>query len=181
MKIKLSMLILLFLCTSIGIAQQRQLHKALMDANSITFVATDNNVTYDIKDIQKMTYEGYMLYVYLKDNTIYSANVSSLSISNNGDKTTQNEVVECINSLNVSIFPNPTIGILHIEYTLPANDDIQIDVYNLLGQIEDVLFCEKQSAGEHSTIVNVANISNGSHLLRIQGNKFSIIKTFIKQ
>ena len=138
MKIKLSMLILLFLCTSIGIAQQRQLHKALMDANSITFVATDNNVTYDIKDIQKMTYEGYMLYVYLKDNTIYSANVSSLSISNNGDKTLQNEVVECINALNVSIFPNPTIDILHVEYTLPYNDNIRMSYFAKNNQRENI-------------------------------------------
>ena len=148
MKTKLAMLSLLLLTALLGFAQQHQLSKAFIDANSITFVETGNNVTYAIVDIQKMTYEGNTLYVYLKDNTIYSADVSSLSISNNGDKTLQNEVVECINALNVSIFPNPTIDILHVEYTLPYNDNIQINVCNLSGQIEKVLFREKQSAGK---------------------------------
>lgn len=178
---KISMLCLLVLTTMLGFAQQRQLNKALIDANSITFIETDNHVTYAVVDIQKMTYDGNTLYVYLKDNTIYSVDVSSLSISNNGDKTLQNEVIEYINALNVSIFPNPTTDILHIEYTLPSDDDIQIDVYNLSGQIEEVLYREKQLAGKNAITLNVENIPKGTHLLQIHGNKSSITKTLIKQ
>lgn len=181
MKAKLSILCLLVLTTMLGFARQHQFNKALIDVNSMTFFEMDQSVTYAVEDIQKMTYVGNTLYVYLKDNTIYSADVSSLSISNNGDKILQNEVVECINALNVAIFPNPTIDILHIEYTLPGYDDIQINLYNLLGQIEKVLYREKQSVGKKAITLNVENIPNGTHVLQIHGNNFSITKTLIKQ
>ena len=173
--------ICLLLCASLLTAQQHQLRKALMAENSITFVEMDNSVTYNIANIQKMQYKGNTLFVYLKDNTVYSADVAALSISNNGDKTLQNEIVESINSLNLSIFPNPATDILHVYYNLSNNSDIELNVFNLSGQKERTLYGGGQSVGENTHVLNIANLPTGTHLLQIKGSYFSITKTLIKQ
>ena len=180
MKTKFITICLLFYASLLA-AQQHQLQKALMEENSITFVETDNSVTYNIVDIQKMQYEGNTLFVYLKDNTIYSVDVATLSISNNGDKTLQNEMVESINSLNLSIFPNPARDILQVSYNLSDNSEIEINVFNLSGQKETILYSGSQLAGNNIHVLSITNLPTGTHLLQIKGSKFSITKTLIKQ
>lgn len=181
MKTKLT-IFCLWLCVALpATAQHHVLHKVVQENDAITFVETNNSVTYAIGDIRKMTYEGNILYVYLKDNTIYSADVASLSISNNSDNTTQDKVIDSINALETRIFPNPATDRLQVEYSLPANDNVQIIVYNMSGQRVKLLYNSWQIAGINSNVFDISNLSNGTHLLQIKGDRFSITKTFIKQ
>ena len=173
--------ICLMLYASLLTAQQHHLQKALMEENSITFVETDNSVTYNIVDIHKMRYDGNTLLVYLKDNTIYSVDVATLSINNNGDKALQSEVVESINSLNISIYPNPARDILQVSYNLSDNSEIEINVFNLSGQKETILYSGSQLAGNNIHMLNISNLPTGTYLLQVRGSKFSITKTLIKQ
>lgn len=171
----------LIIATGSSLAQQQVLHKALLEENSITFVETYRDVTYEIADIQKMTYEGNVLHVFLKDKTIYSVDVTSLSINNNGEKTQDAELIESINKLQVSIYPNPAIDDLKIEYTLPANDNIRISILNLSGQIEKEVFTGALLEGKNSLVVPISDLPGGMHLVMIKGLHFSITKSLIKQ
>ena len=146
----------LIIATGSSLAQQQVLHKALLEENSITFVETDREVTYEIADIQKMTYEGNILYVFLKDKTIYSVDVTSLSINNNGEKTQDAELIESINKLQVSIYPNPAVDVLKVT----LNQDDNVVIYSLTGQ---AITSFQGHAGENN--YNVSNLSSGVYFI----------------
>ncbi|MGB5530383.1 MAG: T9SS type A sorting domain-containing protein, partial [Ignavibacteriaceae bacterium] len=60
-------------------------------------------------------------------------------------------------------FPNPFNPTTNIEFSLPVAADIQLVVYNILGQQVASLINEQRSAGNHSVLWN-ANDSNGMKL-----------------
>jgi hypothetical protein len=60
-------------------------------------------------------------------------------------------------------YPNPFNPTTRIEFSIPVSSDVQLVVYNILGQIVSSLISEQRSAGNHSIDWN-ANDSNGKKL-----------------
>jgi hypothetical protein len=91
-------------------------------------------------------------------------------------------------SLNQN-FPNPFNPETRIEFALPVTADVQLVVYNILGQQVASLINEQKLAGNHSVLWN-ANDSNGIKLSSgiyfymlkasgVDGNDFQEIKKMI--
>ncbi len=59
-------------------------------------------------------------------------------------------------------YPNPFNPSTKIEYTLPVAASVKVVIYNLLGEVVDVLINSQQNAGIHTVVWN----SEDSH-----GNK----------
>jgi hypothetical protein len=57
-------------------------------------------------------------------------------------------------------YPNPFNPTTNIEYYLPMETDVRLDVYNMLGQRVKTLVNEVQSAGTYSVTWNATDINN---------------------
>ncbi|MBN8585499.1 MAG: zinc-dependent metalloprotease [Ignavibacteria bacterium] len=74
-------------------------------------------------------------------------------------------------------YPNPFNPETKIKFGLPANADVKISVYDMLGREVDILVNSKLEAGEYIANWNAVNFSSGIYIYRIEakdvkGNKF---------
>jgi uncharacterized delta-60 repeat protein len=76
-------------------------------------------------------------------------------------------------------YPNPFNPTTQIEYALPTNENISIEVYNLLGQKVTTLFQGLQKAGTHKVLFDGSGLTSGVYFYRLQIKDFSQTKKFL--
>ena len=69
-------------------------------------------------------------------------------------------------------YPNPFNAITTIEYGLPEDATVTIDVYDLLGRRVASLVDGFQNAGYHTVSWNAANMTSGMYFYKIQANDY---------
>ncbi len=68
-------------------------------------------------------------------------------------------------------YPNPFNPITTLEYTLPENGEVNIQIYDVLGiQVESLLSKALQNSGTHSVSWNASSHSSGVYFARISFN-----------
>ena len=65
-------------------------------------------------------------------------------------------------------YPNPFNPETAIEYILPNASDITIVIYNLSGEVVELLVEKKQPAGYHNVTWNASNMASGIYFYRLQ-------------
>ncbi|KUO59845.1 hypothetical protein APF79_11575 [bacterium BRH_c32] len=81
-------------------------------------------------------------------------------------------------------YPNPFNPTTTIEYSLPTEGNVKLEIYNSLGQLVNVLIEGNQSAGRQRVIWNGkdsfgSSVSSGIYFYRIKTNSFSQVKKMI--
>jgi hypothetical protein len=81
------------------------------------------------------------------------------------------------------VYPNPFNPSAKFEYSLPEQSQLNVGVYNLLGQKVDVLLDQKMDAGHHVYEWNASRFSSGIYFLRFSaiGIRSGIQKAFCKK
>ena len=74
---------------------------------------------------------------------------------------------------------NPFNPLTTIVYELPVANDVDLSIYNLLGQKVATMVEGKQTAGEHKIIFNASHLASGIYIYRLQYNKQSLSKKMI--
>ena len=69
-------------------------------------------------------------------------------------------------------FPNPFNPITNIQFDLPQNSQVQIEVVNLLGQTVATLVDETRKAGSHTINWHATDFTSGIYLLRMQAGDY---------
>lgn len=64
--------------------------------------------------------------------------------------------------------PNPFNAATVVNYTLKESGDVNLAIYNVLGQRVTTLVDEYQSAGEHNVTWNAGDVASGMYLYRLQ-------------
>lgn len=112
------------------------------------------------------------------DNSSYGGNycwtkAKKLSVRCIKDNTTI-ESIEEIKKSSIKIYPNPIKDEFIIESEM-ANDRIELEIYNTLGQIilKDQFFGKKT--------VHASNLSKGIYLIRLTSDKLQEIKKIVKE
>jgi photosystem II stability/assembly factor-like uncharacterized protein len=72
-------------------------------------------------------------------------------------------------------YPNPFNPVTIINYSLPVKSQVELVIYNVLGESVTQLVNEKQEAGKYSIEFNAAGFPSGVYLYRLQAG--SIVET----
>ncbi len=73
-------------------------------------------------------------------------------------------------------YPNPFNPTTTIELAIPENGNVEISVYNILGQKVAEVFNGKLDAGVHRFIFEAKNLSSGVYFYHVKANKFQAVK-----
>jgi hypothetical protein len=73
-------------------------------------------------------------------------------------------------------YPNPFNPSATIGYGLPADAQVRITIYDILGRAIQTLVNENQSAGLHQVTWNAGDFPSGTYLYRIQAGDYSASK-----
>jgi len=109
----------------------------------------DDNVI----SLDKVIYNSFTEY----DN-IGDYNISSSSVSNpSGDLPTESRIV--------AVYPNPFNSTNTVNFVLSKNENVQINIYNSLGQKVVTLLDRRMTQGEHEISWETSNISSGVYFM----------------
>ena len=76
-------------------------------------------------------------------------------------------------------YPNPFNPTTVISFALPKASDVQLSVYNILGEKVTELISNKMVAGNHSVNFNATNLASGVYIYRIQAGSFVSVKKML--
>jgi hypothetical protein len=76
-------------------------------------------------------------------------------------------------------YPNPFAQYTTLDYTIPFNGDVTLEIRNALGVVVDVLVNESQTAGRHTLTFDAHILPQGVYTasLRLSGNNDELFKT----
>ena len=69
-------------------------------------------------------------------------------------------------------YPNPFNAETAIEYALPSDSHVRIDIYNLLGQNIETLVDDTRPAGYHQVVWNASDVPTGVYFYRIVAGNY---------
>ncbi len=118
------------------------------------------------------------------DGTVYVAGLFGKLFAFAGPGTGVKEAGDKVVGTQVKIYPNPFANSTLIKYQLPVTGYVEIDVYNIAGQLVKKLVSQEKAAGRYQIHWNAKNennqsISSGTYFLRFQSGKFSQTKKLI--
>ena len=73
-------------------------------------------------------------------------------------------------------YPNPFNPTTHIDYYLPAQEKVRLDIFNIAGKKVATLVDEVQAAGRHEAQFDAASLGSGVYFYRITAGAFTAMK-----
>jgi len=75
-------------------------------------------------------------------------------------------------------YPNPFNPVTTIKYSLPFDSNVRIAVYNILGELLDILVDETKQVGFHDYNWNASNLASGIYIYTIEAKSVAGDKNF---
>jgi hypothetical protein len=82
-------------------------------------------------------------------------------------------------SFEFNLYPNPCLKETRIIYTLPANQHVNIKLYNISGKFLEELVNESQAAGTHQHNLKLSNYPPGIYCIEMETNRMRIAKKVV--
>lgn len=121
-------------------------------------------------------------HIIVNENTNDSLNfvVDSEYVNPNQSITTVIHNIEIVNG-EVTIYPNPAKNFFNIEYTLVKNAEVQIELYNIIGEhIKTIQNSNSQYKGMYSQHISSEGLKPGLYFIKmIINHKESMIKLIV--
>ena len=76
-------------------------------------------------------------------------------------------------------YPNPFNPSTKIDFSLPVQSNVELTIFNVLGQKVATLVNESLKAGKHSVTFDASKISSGVYFYRINANQFTSTKKML--
>ncbi|MEI6889569.1 MAG: VPS10 domain-containing protein [Bacteroidales bacterium] len=91
-------------------------------------------------------------------------------------------------SVHLDAYPNPMVNSITFSFYLPAEDQIRVCVYGLNGELRQLVFSGKLSAGEQKIKWNTGNsgsnayndLPKGMYLVKVEGMRYSGVTKIIR-
>ncbi|GAB4287489.1 MAG: hypothetical protein Kow0068_13290 [Marinilabiliales bacterium] len=102
---------------------------------------------------------------------------SMKSLNSNENVNTENEdnkrtVLENVYENKVNAYPNPFSRQTTLEYTLQETSDVNIEVYNLLGEKMLIENINNKEQGTHTYNISGVNFQNGIYIIKVQTKEY---------
>jgi hypothetical protein len=101
------------------------------------------------------------------------------SLANVSDITNQEIVIQSKTLRLNQNYPNPFNPTTIINYELQIANDVELSIYNLIGQKIAILISEKQNAGIYRVKWNAANLPSGVYYALLQAGDSQVVKKMI--
>ncbi|MCK4257191.1 T9SS type A sorting domain-containing protein, partial [candidate division WOR-3 bacterium] len=144
--------------TNYPLVMMRRISSSLGDGHMITLEPPDgsiwdtNSVTVQLPVSTNNLPSGYYL-LWVSTNGVPS--VSQTIIINPYSSTSIDEAPEVRKRLSkVNIYPNPSMGNIRIDYVLDKVSEVDVEIYNVIGQKVAHLISGKKQEGRHTVIWN---------------------------
>jgi hypothetical protein len=106
------------------------------------------------------------------DATVYTLDFSGITDVEAAGQLPQNYALD-------QNYPNPFNPSTTIEYSLPEQADVTINIYDVLGNELEVLFSGNKSAGTHSLNWNASNYASGIYFYKMNAGTFNQVKKML--
>lgn len=84
------------------------------------------------------------------------------------------------NIFNLNVYPNPTVNQVNLNFFVPDNNKVEVNIYNEMGQVVYTNAVEN-FIGNQNMVIDVSEFSTGSYIVKIVGNNYSQEQSFIKK
>jgi len=84
-------------------------------------------------------------------------------------------------SFKASVYPNPTEGLVHIDFSLPESGPLNIGLYNINGQLLKTISNETYNAGNHQIDLNTESLSGSVYWIKFQSANVNKTVKLIKK
>lgn len=110
----------------------------------------------------------------VENSQISDTSDAVFAIENNGTSVAIDRDSEVIPEKHTLFqnFPNPFNPVTTIRFALPERSHVDLRVYNMLGELVEVLVADEFAAGEYSVQWNAAHLPSGPYLYRLQTDRF---------
>lgn len=153
-----------------------------VSAQSLNFTYIDGtSASFNVVDVQKITFTADVMNLHLLNGRVYTWNVSTINNYKYSNASLNIEDPIKINAWQVLVYPNPITSHFNIQFYLPKEDNIDLNLYDLQGKLILEKNLGKIGAEEFQVTINLENISSGTYICRIIGEQFSLTKKIIKQ
>tara|TARA_B100000927_G_C16305912_1_gene405405 strand:- start:90 stop:608 length:519 start_codon:yes stop_codon:yes gene_type:complete len=154
-------------------------------SQSIHFNYTDGSSSeYELEDVRKITFEGDVMQLHLNDGSQYNWNVSTIGhyqYEESSPSTNIEQILELVNFLEVTLYPNPVKNDLNISFNLPFSDNVSLEIYDYSGRLLIKKNLGRLDKGNQLYQLNINELKSGIYVLNIIGDKSSISKNIIKK
>ena len=82
-------------------------------------------------------------------------------------------------SFELTNYPNPFNNSTLVKYSIPKAGNVEIDLYNMLGQKVAILVKSRLTAGTHTFNFDAGSLSSGIYIFRLQADDRSILRKII--
>jgi len=113
------------------------------------------------------------------DNNLWWTDTISVFVHGTPSATEKDETTIPTSFALKQNYPNPFNPSTIINYELPIANDVDISIYNLLGQKVVTLVSEKQNAGYHQVEWNASNYTSGIYYYMIKAGDFQDVRKMI--
>ena len=90
----------------------------------------------------------------------------------------------CISNANefkiTEFYPNPVSDQLNLEFVIPQDGPVQLQIYNDIGQIMRNIEITA-TEGRNFLLINTVDFSSATYVVRLSYGKNSVVKSFFKQ
>ena len=83
--------------------------------------------------------------------------------------------------VNLNLYPNPVQDQATVDFNLATNGTVQLQVFNLNGQVVQQVTSKDLQAGANKLVFDVQDLPRGTYILRLQSENFSETTKFIKR
>ncbi len=81
--------------------------------------------------------------------------------------------------LSFKLFPNPAVGELNISFKLETSGNVEIDLYNMMGQKIQSGIRDYYSVGSHTINFDVSNLNSGMYIYKITSGNIYDTETIV--
>jgi hypothetical protein len=140
-----------------------------------SYIFNNNNANfYSIKDLSPPAYSSGYVYYQIRANLLYLCNSDSnmyqQSISNTVSYGNALGIEEGSQLFEVNAFPNPNNGTFNISITTGLVEDINLAIYNQIGELVWFKKLEK-THGKNNLFVPLEHAAQGVYLLKVTSSK----------